>query len=413
MSFLDQPVGRLEIAVSAALALVGFKIVSHIALIPHSPENGHLLVSFLAQNNFLIFGLIGAFLVQAWTLPSRLQYYSVIALGFASCLFFLLRGAPLSAQMCASFLGIASLAVLFFNACVHRGGVRRSYFRDFGAASVVPICAYLTHPALYLTYVVKMRSCDILLYRFDQTLGFQPSILMARFFISWPIFQYISRIVYVGLPAIICVLYAVQRSEKNVFRVNLLKELGIATVAGFLLYVVIPAAGPIFLLGANFPMHPPSPLGINPHQLAVKDAYFNAMPSLHMTWVILLWWNTSSSRFWIRCLTGFTLAFTVCATLGFGEHYLIDLAVAFPFALTVQAVCLPDVNALQRCRAAGIGVAMLVVSFFLLKFGVPLFESHTGLSWTFVVAIVVASSLMAAQVLKESVEQGAAKQSHL
>jgi hypothetical protein len=360
MSFLDQPVGRLEIAVSAALALVGFKIVSHIALIPHSPENGHLLVSFLAQNNFLIFGLIGAFLVQAWTLPSRLQYYSVIALGFAS------------------------LAVLFFNACVHRGGVRRSYFRDFGAASVVPICAYLTHPALYLTYVVKMRSCDILLYRFDQTLGFQPSILMARFFISWPIFQYISRIVYVGLPAIICVLY-----------------------------VVIPAAGPIFLLGANFPMHPPSPLGINPHQLAVKDAYFNAMPSLHMTWVILLWWNTSSSRFWIRCLTGFTLAFTVCATLGFGEHYLIDLAVAFPFALTVQAVCLPDVNALQRCRAAGIGVAMLVVSFFLLKFGVPLFESHTGFSWTFVVAIVVASSLMAAQVLKESVEQGAAKQSHL
>jgi len=131
------------------------------------------------------------------------------------------------------------------------------------------------------------------------------------------------------------------------------------------------------------------------------------MPSLHMTWVVLLWWNAAPSRFWIRCLTGFTLIFTVCATLGFGEHYLIDLVIAFPFALTVQAICLPDVRASLRYRAAGMGAVMLVVSLLLLKFGTPIFESHFGFSWTFVAAIIAASSLMAAQVLKESVRQRA------
>jgi hypothetical protein len=38
------------------------------------------------------------------------------------------------------------------------------------------------------------------------------------------------------------------------------------------------------------------------------------------------------------------LVFTVLATLGTGEHYFVDLMVAFPFALMIQAICAYDLR---------------------------------------------------------------------
>jgi hypothetical protein len=57
-----------------------------------------------------------------------------------------------------------------------------------------------------------------------------------------------------------------------------------------------------------------------------------------MAWVLLVWWYSRALSWWERSIAFFFLFFTVLATLGTGEHYLIDLVVAFPFAVFVEAL---------------------------------------------------------------------------
>jgi len=378
--------------------LLGFEMLAEHAPFLGRLDMSRLLFTFLNDHRFLAYGLAGAFILHMWTHPGRLEYSCIIAVSCGLCLVALLEGETINRSVYPSFLGIGSLGVLCWKACKNRDPVS---LRNLAAAFLVPLAALATEICLPLTYLVQARSHDVLLYRFDQTLGFQPSIIMARLFDLFPGLRFASNIAYGGLPAIVCVLYAVQREDKNAFRVNLIAELGIATAAGFLMYFVYPAAGPKYLLGANFPLHPPSPAELRSASL-VHVSYLNAMPSLHMTWALLLWWNTLVSKLWLRLLTAFTLVFTVCATLGLGEHYLADLAVAFPFALIFQGVC--SVEATRRLRYAAVGIGGGFASCFLLflRYGIPFIESHPGMSWAFVIVTIGMSSLMARLLLNES-----------
>jgi hypothetical protein len=63
------------------------------------------------------------------------------------------------------------------------------------------------------------------------------------------------------------------------------------------------------------------------------------MPSLHVGWMLLLFWNTRRRAWWVALGAAFYLLLTALATLGFGEHYLADLIVAPPLAVAVQALC--------------------------------------------------------------------------
>jgi hypothetical protein len=65
----------------------------------------------------------------------------------------------------------------------------------------------------------------------------------------------------------------------------------------------------------------------------------NAIPSLHMAWVLLTWWYSRGLAWWERSIVFAFVAFTVCATMGTGEHYFFDLVVAYPFALLLQGLC--------------------------------------------------------------------------
>ena len=60
------------------------------------------------------------------------------------------------------------------------------------------------------------------------------------------------------------------------------------------------------------------------------------MPSLHVGWAFLLFWNLRTRRI-MGVLSAVFLILTALATVGSGEHYLADLIVAIPLALTVQA----------------------------------------------------------------------------
>jgi hypothetical protein len=65
----------------------------------------------------------------------------------------------------------------------------------------------------------------------------------------------------------------------------------------------------------------------------------NAMPSLHVAWMLLLFWNTLRRAWWIRFIAAVYLVLTALATLGLGEHYLADLMVAPALVAAIQAAC--------------------------------------------------------------------------
>ena len=120
-----------------------------------------------------------------------------------------------------------------------------------------------------------------------------------------------------------------------------------AGLFGYFLYLIFPAAGPLYLTGRQFPGSPfpfseLRSLLLRGHVLRMipisQDVCRNAMPSLHMTWALLMAFNCKPFPRLVRALAVMYVFATVLGTLGTGEHYLIDLVVAFPFAVAVQAL---------------------------------------------------------------------------
>src|SRR5207248_2011006 len=96
----------------------------------------------------------------------------------------------------------------------------------------------------------------------------------------------------------------------------------------------------------------------------------NAMPSLHMAWVLLAWWCSEGASPVCRAIAGTFVLFTFCATLGTGEHYFVDLIVAFPLTLSIFALffSLGSWRGAQKWTALLSGLFMVAVWFALLRF---------------------------------------------
>ena len=114
--------------------------------------------------------------------------------------------------------------------------------------------------------------------------------------------------------------------------------------------------------------------------IRLDDIPRNAIPSLHSAWALLLFWSVRHCRQWIRHAAAVFLALTLLATLGLGEHYVIDLVVAVPFAAFVMAAC-----AREHRRAAVLG-ALVMAWLAYLRFGFLLIAPAPALAWVAVLA---------------------------
>ena len=85
--------------------------------------------------------------------------------------------------------------------------------------------------------------------------------------------------------------------------------------------------------------------------------------------------------------------FTVLATLGSGEHYLIDLVVAFPFCVMVQGLFAFSLkwNDRQRLLAIFGGLATVLAWLWALRFASHFFWMSPLIPWTLLVATIAAS----------------------
>ena len=139
------------------------------------------------------------------------------------------------------------------------------------------------------------------------------------------------RLVYAMLPVAVAFVYLLLDSDSR-------KRFGfamlLAGVAAPFFYAVCPAAGPLYVFGDAFPFHPPAVKAV---PFSAPGLTMNAVPSGHLAWALLLWWNSRPCMLGVRIVAGLFLLGTAVATLATGEHYLVDLVVAIPFAVAVDA----------------------------------------------------------------------------
>jgi len=240
-----------------------------------------------------------------------------------------------------SFLGISSLLLLTLHAVWSNNGNRKLAALAFVPALLFVTSEWFASNMLDWTEKLHPRVLDLYLYSFDGSLHVQPAILMGQAFRTWPWFWFISIVFYVGLPIPIALVYAGQLVRRGDKALAAMVAFLLTGPLGVLFYNIFPALGPAHLLHQAFPWHSLTIEQIRRVHLesVALPGMRNAIPSLHMAWVLLAWWYSRGLARWERSIVFAFVAFTACATLGTGEHYFVDLVVAFPFALLVKGLC--------------------------------------------------------------------------
>jgi len=176
----------------------------------------------------------------------------------------------------------------------------------------------------------------------------------------------VLRPIYDLLPIVMILCYAINlkwgngRTVLTAFAANFL--------IGSCMYLIVPACGPAFAFERDFPLGHPS---VSTELMRVSESP-NAIPSLHVSAAILLV-MFAGKRPALRFLAWLYLVGTAAATLALGEHYLIDLVVAVPFAAFAALI------ARGRILAACGNLALVVVWLLSIRFATPSLIAYPNL----------------------------------
>ena len=294
-----------------------------------------------------------------------------------------------------SFVGLSALAVLGTHAIWSEAEKRKFLLYGFVPAVLFVGSEWMASTLLDITEALHPKTFDVFLYAFDSSLRVQISFLTGQFLWNFPWVRQFALAIYIALPLPLALVYASQLRRQKEKAVAVMLAFLVTGPIGVLFYNVLPACGPGHLFGAAFPFHPLSTaeaMHLNVVPVLMKGAR-NAIPSLHMAWVLLVWWNSKGLARWIRAIAFVFVALTILATMGTGEHYFIDLVVAFPFSLMVQALCsysLPFREG-ERKTAFLFGTLVTLVWLGLLSFAVQLFWISPLIPWSMTVATVASS----------------------
>jgi hypothetical protein len=347
-------------------------------------------------NPTLSFTLLGSCAIYAVTRPTRAVWATValIALLLRAALVRLVGG--LGAYYGAwwiswgAFFGLASILVLAGQAvrARARGDIpRHKVLREtFYAATVFPLLTLLVGDALRFITWMDPRTLDAFLLKFDGSLACQPSFLLGKALASVPNWWGSTTVIYYALPLGVGLLYASSlRSVREGQRaaVSILGLFLSLIAASVVVYAVFPATGPAHAYSRLYPWHSPRLSEIAVEPLPGGDALRNCMPSLHFAGALAVFWNARLWPRWGRALAGLFLLATAFATLALGEHYLVDLAVAFPFTLVFQAAwsTLIPLREPARYRALIGGTIFTLTWLIALRYGLRIFLITPLVSW--------------------------------
>ena len=297
-----------------------------------------------------------------------------------------------------SFVGLSTLAVLGTRTIWADGEDRILLLYGFLPSVLFVGSEFMATTLLDITERLHPKTFDLFLYSFDSSLHVQFSFLMGQLFWTWPWVRFACLVIYIALPLPLALVYAAHLRGKKQNALAVMLAFLVTGPLGVMFYNMLPACGPAHIFGAAFPWHPLSTadaMRMNVVPVLLKGAR-NAIPSLHMTWVLLVWWNSRGLARWVRAIALTFVILTVMATLGTGEHYFIDLVVAFPFSLMVQALCsytLPFRSG-ERRAAFLVGTFVTLIWLALLSFSTAMFWSSPIVPWSMIVATIVPSVIL-------------------
>jgi hypothetical protein len=334
----------------------------------------------ILETPFLPYCLLGAFSIHMATRPGRKERFSTLAIAAIAILWFAafsgkFRPTWSHTIACGAFTGLASLTVLAVQVLRSRGNAQTERLNTLFAGSVFGYSAILIAGVLNLTTKLHPRTYDLYLYAADKGFGLPIAAWTGQFLLHHAILLRTCAFVYESLPLAISLLYAYQRSGSKPLALRVLPAFLGGGVAVYVLYNFLPAAGPVYAFGAAFPNHLPALTGL--HLISLGDAARNAIPSMHLACALLIFWNSRRLPKWAYAASALYLALTALATVGLGEHYVIDLVPAVPYALMMQAACAPATLRSRRewKQTLALGAALTAVWMLAARFGTPLFHS--------------------------------------
>ena len=250
---------------------------------------------------------------------------------------------------------------------------------------------------------LDLRTYDFYLLSVDGSFGFEPSIWL-RHIVDRASLLWFFTFIYDSLPLAMAAAYVAHFNSKRLLYIPV-----VLTVAmiGVPLYWVLPASGPLFLLGTEHFVVNCGSFCSNLAAMALDKTHLynlslvdpkwprNCLPSLHVTWALLVFWICRDFR-WGRWISGGFLICTALSTLIVGEHYLVDVITAFPLALIVWQVCVGEgpLGHPRRVLAILGGVLMLLVWIATIRVAPDVFWLSRILPWSAGI-VTIASSLAA------------------
>jgi hypothetical protein len=340
--------------------------------------------------------LIGATIIHLRIRPTfrDAAFVALGALLFALIDFRLLHFQPATVGW-LSFAGLSSLAIMAIESIwTSEAASRKTHLLAFVPSLLFVTSEYFADNMLRWAATVHDKVYDLYLYSFDASLHVQIPFAVGRLFAQHSIFRQIAILAYIGLSIPIAVVYAGQVRLTGAKALQCFITFVITGPMGILFYNAVPALGPAHLFTKNFPWHPLAidqarHLFLEPVALAGPR---NAIPSLHMAWVLLAWWYSRGLSKTERAIALFYLVFVALATLGTGEHYFIDLVVAVPFALFMESLFAYDLPILDPTRTGAVAFGLLSTLAWLaaLRFTPHAFWSTPILPWTLCIATVAA-----------------------
>jgi PAP2 superfamily len=314
----------------------------------------------LGSNSMIACGFAGAFFFQVGSRPEGKHLVAAVAAGAGYGAVYALLGTSFGgsavqvATGIGAFLGLGSLTVM--SLAMVWTAARDDMALPLRRALVLPVFSLIAGVSMNAVTKAQPPAYDFYLYGFDSGLGIAPGALVARLFDALPWLGISASVTY-SLLLLFPTLYDAWGLRRGV-RGSLMTAFAVGGVCGFIFYQICPGLGPAYVFGSRFPAHLPGPGQFDLGMFRGAGAR-NAMPSMHMTWALLVWWSAWELTPLARFVASGFAALTFLATLGFGEHYLVDLIVAVPFALLIEAIC-----ALKRDRktALGAGAAGLALT---------------------------------------------------
>ena len=309
----------------------------------------------------------------------------------------------------ASFLGISSLSTLGLRAIWSRGAEQQRMALAFVPALLFVTSDWGSTILLGWTEKANPRVLDLYLFSFDSSLRVQIAFLIGQAYALWPWFKAAGTVFYIALPMVIGLVYAGQLLRDRTRAVSAMTAFLITGPVGVVFYNFLPAVGPIHIFLSQFPWKPIPAEQVT--RLLVEpipvEGLRNCMPSLHMGWVLLAWWYSRGLSVWERGIAMAFVVFTTFATMGTGEHYLIDLVVAFPFAVFLQGLCALGLRWNDRTRITAVCYGLLLTFGWVgaLRLAVKSFWISPVLPWTCCV-LTVASAIFVQRRLEAATDGG-------